>query len=82
MSDFGKIWTALRPMKDCKRGNINNALQDNSILPKTEDALIKDKKKDNKGKVNFDEAEAFCSPGIENSDIDTKLCRIYSLNLR
>ena len=80
MSGFEKKWSNSHPSKDIKRGNTNTE-EVNDFVSKVVDSIIKHKKKDNKQKLNFGEAETFCNPRISNSDSKPKLYRINSINL-
>ena len=68
-------------MKDCKRGNTNTVQEANVIITETSEAVLHEKKKSNKQKLKCCETEAFRDPNIVDSDSETELYRIGSINL-
>ena len=70
ISEFGRKWSATRPVKYHKRGNITTN-EANAIVAESVDSVFNDKKKINKWKVEFCEMEAFWDPGIVDSYSET-----------
>ena len=69
---FGKKWSASRTVKYHKRGKINTE-KANSIMSEAVDFITNHKNKNNKRKDINSETEAFCDPGIVDSDSEPEL---------
>ena len=81
LSDFGRKWSVTWQPKYRKFGNTNTVQEANTIAAEAVEAVIHDKNKVNKQRVKFFETKSFRGPKIVDSDSETELYGVESLNL-